>query len=104
MPWYISSLTLPPFGIVGIIANKTGRESMDDYDGLYRTNPGLSIAMMLAISRWREYLRWPASFRKVLPVPLPLLEKGFYVLVTIAVLNTIIATLFITFWWSRPCY
>ena len=40
---------LAAFGVVAIISEKTGKESMDDYDGLYRTNPKLSITLMLAM-------------------------------------------------------
>lgn len=40
---------LTAFGVVGIIANKTGLENISDYKGLYRTNPGLSLALMLAL-------------------------------------------------------
>jgi NADH-quinone oxidoreductase subunit N len=86
---YIFS-NLAAFGIVGIIANKTGRESMDDYDGLYRTNPGLSIAMMLAMFSLAGIPPVAGFFGKFF-LFVAAAEKGFYVLVTIAVLNTIIA-------------
>jgi len=45
---YIFS-NLGAFGVAGIISNVTGKESIDDYDGLYRTNPLLSLTMMLAL-------------------------------------------------------
>ncbi len=86
---YIFS-NLAAFGIVGIIADKTGRESMDDYDGLYRTNPGLSIAMMLAMFSLAGIPPVAGFFGKFF-LFVAAAEKGFYVLVTIAVLNTIIA-------------
>lgn len=86
---YIFS-NLAAFGVVSIIADKTGRESMDDYDGLYRTNPGLSIAMMLAMFSLAGIPPVAGFFGKFF-LFVAAAEKGFYVLVTIAVLNTIIA-------------
>ena len=38
-----------PIGVISAIENKTDRVSMDDYNGLYLTNPKLSLAMMLAM-------------------------------------------------------
>ncbi|MCJ7758073.1 MAG: NADH-quinone oxidoreductase subunit N, partial [Gillisia sp.] len=45
---YIFS-NLAAFGVVQAISLKTGKENMDDYNGLYRTNPKLSLVMMLAL-------------------------------------------------------
>ena len=45
---YIFS-NLAAFGVLGAIENNTGKVSMDDYNGLYKTNPRLSLAMMLAM-------------------------------------------------------
>lgn len=86
---YIFS-NLAAFGVVSVIAEKTGRESMDDYDGLYRTNPGLSITMMLAMFSLAGIPPVAGFFGKFF-LFVAAAEKGFYVLVTIAVLNTIIA-------------
>lgn len=86
---YIFS-NLAAFGVVEAIAHKTGKESMDDYDGLYRTNPGLSIAMMLAMFSLAGIPPMAGFFGKFF-LFVAAAEKGFYVLVTIAVLNTIVA-------------
>ncbi|MEZ4998708.1 MAG: NADH-quinone oxidoreductase subunit N [Bacteroidales bacterium] len=86
---YIFS-NLAAFGVVSVIAEKTGRESMDDYDGLYRTNPGLSITMMLAMFSLAGIPPVAGFFGKFF-LFVAAAEKGFYVLVTIAVLNTIVA-------------
>lgn len=86
---YIFS-NLAAFGVVSAIAEKTGKESMDDYDGLYRTNPGLSIAMMVAMFSLAGIPPVAGFFGKFF-LFIAAAEKGFYVLVTIAVLNTIIA-------------
>ena len=45
---YIFS-NLGAFGVVSAISNHTGMENINDYDGLYRTNPKLSLVMMLAL-------------------------------------------------------
>jgi NADH-quinone oxidoreductase subunit N len=45
---YIFS-NLGAFGVVSAIENATGKIGMDDYDGLYKTNPKLSLLMMLAM-------------------------------------------------------
>ncbi len=37
------------FTVVSIISDRNGKEDIDDYKGLYKTNPLLSIAMMLAV-------------------------------------------------------
>jgi NADH-quinone oxidoreductase subunit N len=81
---------LAAFGIVSIIAEKTGKESMDDYDGLYRTNPKLSLAMMLAMFSLAGIPPVAGFFGKFFLFAAAA-EKGFFVLVAIAVLNTIVA-------------
>ena len=45
---YIFS-NLGAFGVVAAISNATGKENMDDYNGLYHTNPKLSLIMTLAL-------------------------------------------------------
>lgn len=40
---------LAAFTVVSVISDKTGRENITDYNGLYRTNPRLSLVMMLAL-------------------------------------------------------
>ena len=45
---YIFS-NLGAFGVVSAISARTGKESMDDYDGLYATNPKLSLLMTLSM-------------------------------------------------------
>ena len=45
---YIFS-NLGAFGVIGAIENACGKVSMDDYRGLYKTNPRLSFTMMLAM-------------------------------------------------------
>ncbi len=40
---------LAAFTVVAVISDKTGKESITDYNGLYKTNPKLSMVMMLAL-------------------------------------------------------
>jgi NADH-quinone oxidoreductase subunit N len=37
------------FTVVSIISERTGKEDVDDYKGLYKTNPLLSIGLLLAV-------------------------------------------------------
>jgi NADH-quinone oxidoreductase subunit N len=45
---YIFS-NLAAFGVIQAISNASGKENIDDYNGLYSTNPKLSLTMMLAL-------------------------------------------------------
>lgn len=45
---YIFS-NLAAFGVAAVITEKTGKENIDDYKGLYRTNPFLGWVMALAL-------------------------------------------------------
>ncbi len=40
---------LAAFTVVSVISDRTGKEDISDYNGLYKTNPRLSLAMMLAL-------------------------------------------------------
>jgi NADH-quinone oxidoreductase subunit N len=81
---------LAAFGVVAIISEKTGKEGMDDYDGLYRTNPKLSITLMLALFSLAGIPPVAGFFGKFF-LFVSAAEKDFYVLVSIAVLNTVVA-------------
>lgn len=86
---YIFS-NLGAFGVVGIISNRTGKEAMDDYDGLYRTNPNLSLVMMLSLFSLAGIPPLAGFFGKFFLFTAAA-EKGYYILVLIALLNTIIS-------------
>ena len=81
---------LGAFGVVSVIANRTGKENIDDYDGLYRTNPLLSLTMMLALFSLAGIPPAAGFFGKFFLFAAAA-QEGLYVLVTIAVLNTIIS-------------
>ena len=89
---YIFS-NLAAFGVIGAIENATGRVSMDDYRGLYKTNPRLSLTMMLAMFSLAGIPPFAGFFSKFF-IFTAALEQGsvaIYVLVLIALINTIIS-------------
>lgn len=81
---------LGAFGVVTAISNATGKENMEDYNGLYRTNPGLSLAMTLALFSLAGIPPVAGFFGKFFLFTAAA-QKGFYMLVLIAVLNTIVS-------------
>ena len=81
---------LAAFGVISAIENKTDRVSMDDYNGLYRTNPKLSLAMMLAMFSLAGIPPFAGFFSKFF-IFAAAAEQGFYILVLIALINTIIS-------------
>ena len=89
---YIFS-NLAAFGVIGAIENATGRLNMDDYNGLYKTNPRLSFAMMLAMFSLAGIPPFAGFFSKFF-IFTGALQQGsvaIYVLVLIALINTIIS-------------
>lgn len=86
---YIFS-NLAAFGVIAAIENKTGKVSMDDYDGLYKTNPKLSLTMMLAMFSLAGIPPFAGFFSKFF-IFTSAVHSGYYILVLIALLNTIIS-------------
>lgn len=86
---YIFS-NLAAFGVVAAIHNYSGKENINDYNGLYKTNPGLSLVMTLAMFSLAGIPPVAGFFGKFFLFTAAA-EKGFYLLVSIAVLNTIIS-------------
>jgi len=86
---YIFS-NLGAFGVVTVISNISGKENMKDYDGLYHTNPKLSLIMTLALFSLAGIPPVAGFFGKFFLFTAAA-EKGYYLLVLIAVLNTIIS-------------
>ena len=84
---------LAAFGVIQAIENATGKVDMTDYNGLYKTNPKLSFAMMLAMFSLGGIPPFAGFFSKFF-IFSSALEGGsvaIYVLVFIALLNTIIS-------------
>ncbi len=86
---YIFS-NLGAFGVVMAVSNATGKETIEDYNGLYQTNPGVSLIMTLALFSLAGIPPVAGFFGKFFLFAAAA-EKGFYLLVLIAVLNTIIS-------------
>lgn len=86
---YIFS-NLGAFGVITAISNSAGKENMDDYNGLYHTNPKLSLVMMLSLFSLAGIPPVAGFFGKFFLFTVAA-QQGFYLLVIIAVLNTIIA-------------
>ena len=57
---------LGAFAVINIIEDKTGRISMDDYNGLHKTNPWLSFAMTLAMFSLAGIPPFAGFFSKIL--------------------------------------
>jgi NADH-quinone oxidoreductase subunit N len=86
---YIFS-NLGAFGVVTAISNATGKENIEDYNGLYQTNPKLSLIMTLALFSLAGIPPVAGFFGKFFLFTAAA-QKGYYLLVLIAVLNTIIS-------------
>lgn len=89
---YIFS-NLAAFGVIGAIENATGKVWMDDYKGLYKTNPRLAFTMMLAMFSLAGIPPFAGFFSKFF-IFTGAINQGsvaIYVLVLIALINTIIS-------------
>lgn len=86
---YIVS-NLAVFGVIASIENKTGKLNMDDYNGLYHTNPKLSLLMTLALFSLAGIPPVAGYFGKFFLFTAAA-KEGYYILVLIALINTIIS-------------
>ncbi len=86
---YIFS-NLGAFGVVTVVSNYSGREDISDYNGLYHTNPKVSLIMTLALFSLAGIPPVAGFFGKFFLFTAAA-KEGFYLLVLIAVLNTIIS-------------
>ena len=86
---YIFS-NLGAFGVVAVISNISGKENISDYNGLYRTNPSMSLIMTLALFSLAGIPPVAGFFGKFFLFTAAA-QQGYYLLVLIAVLNTIIS-------------
>ncbi|MBD5171160.1 MAG: NADH-quinone oxidoreductase subunit N [Bacteroidales bacterium] len=89
---YIFS-NLAAFGVIQAIENASGKVSMDDYNGLSKTNPKLAFCMMLAMFSLAGIPPFAGFFSKFF-IFTSAINQGsiaIYVLVLIALINTIIS-------------
>ncbi len=81
---------LAAFGVVQSISLQTGKENIDDYNGLYRTNPKLSLIMMLALFSLAGIPPLAGFFGKFFLFTAAA-SQGLYLLVFLAVVNVTIS-------------
>jgi len=82
---------LAVFGVLSSIEQKSdGKIEMSDYNGLYRTNPRLSLLMTLALFSLAGIPPFAGFFSKFF-IFMAAFESGFKVLVFIALINTVIS-------------
>lgn len=86
---YIFS-NLGAFGVVSLISAQTGKESIDDYKGLYATNPLLSWVMAISLFSLAGIPPMAGFFGKFFLL-MAAAGKGNYVFIVIAVLNMVIS-------------
>jgi NADH-quinone oxidoreductase subunit N len=86
---YIFS-NLAAFGVVGAVSNFSGKETIKEYNGLYKTNPKLSLVMMLALFSLAGIPPVAGFFGKFFLFT-SAAQGGYYWLILIAVLNATIS-------------
>lgn len=99
---------LGAFAVISAIENKTGKLSMDDYDGLHKTNPWLAFAMTLAMFSLAGIPPFAGFFSKFLIFCSVTASNNMalYMLVLVALINTIISLyyylLVVKAMWLKP--
>ena len=81
---------LAAFGVAAAIASQTGKEKIDDYKGLYQTNPFLSWVLALALFSLAGIPPTAGFFGKLFLITAGA-ARGSYIFITIAALNMIIS-------------
>jgi NADH-quinone oxidoreductase subunit N len=86
---YIFS-NLAAFGVAGAISDQTGKERIDDYKGLYQTNPYLTWVMALGLFSLAGIPPTAGFFGKLFLITAGA-TKGNYLFITIAALNLVVS-------------
>jgi NADH-quinone oxidoreductase subunit N len=86
---YIFS-NLAAFGVVAAIESKTNKVNIDDYNGLYKTNPNMSLLMMLSLFSLAGIPPLAGFFGKFFLFT-SAAQNGYFWLVLIAVINATIS-------------
>lgn len=81
---------LAAFGVIAIVEHRSEKITIDDYNGLYSTNPRLSVVMMVALFSLAGIPPFAGFFSKFF-IFAAAAQEGYYVLVFIALINTIIS-------------
>jgi len=81
---------LAAFGVASVISEKTGKENIDDYKGLYQTNPFLSWTLALALFSLAGIPPTAGFFGKLFLITAGA-TKGNYWFITMVALNLIVS-------------
>ena len=81
---------LAAFGVAAIISDSTGKENIDDYKGLYKTNPLISWILALSLFSLAGIPPTAGFFGKLFLLQAGA-DRGSYIFITIAALNMIIS-------------
>jgi NADH-quinone oxidoreductase subunit N len=81
---------LAAFGVVSVISEKTGKENIDDYKGLYQTNPFLSWTLALALFSLAGIPPTAGFFGKLFLITAGA-TKGNYWFITMVALNLVVS-------------
>jgi NADH-quinone oxidoreductase subunit N len=81
---------LAAFGVATAISSQTNKENIDDYKGMYQTNPFLSWVLALALFSLAGIPPTAGFFGKLFLLTAGA-SKGSYLFITIAALNMIIS-------------
>ncbi len=81
---------LAVFGVLSLVYNATGKEDMSDLNGFYSTNPKLSLVMLIALFSLAGIPPLSGFFGKLFLFT-SAASKGMYILVLIAVLNSVVS-------------
>lgn len=82
--------TLGVFLVISVIEQQTDKTGMDDYNGLYQTNPKLAFLMTLALFSLGGIPPFAGFFSKFF-IFMAAFKAGFHLLVFIALVNTVIS-------------
>ena len=86
---YICS-NLAAFGVISLIASANGKEDINDYKGLYKSNPALALIMMLALFSLAGIPPTAGFFGKLFLITAGAAKQN-YIFLTIAALNMIVS-------------
>ena len=89
---YIFS-NLGAFAVIAVIERQTDKVTIDDYNGLFKTNPWLAFTMMIAMFSLAGIPPFAGFFSKffVFAGALKGADTAIYILVLIALINTIVS-------------
>jgi NADH-quinone oxidoreductase subunit N len=81
---------LAAFGVASVISERTGKENIDDYKGLYQSNPFLTWTMALALFSLAGIPPTAGFFGKLFLITAGA-AKGNYTFITIVALNLVVS-------------